>query len=75
MERIIKRYEELSGQAVNFNKSLITFSLNTSAENRTLVCGVLEVGESVTPGKYLGIPMAIGRKRNEVLNFIECVRN
>lgn len=49
---------------------MITFSPNTSAENRALICGVLEVRESVTPRKYLGIPMAVGRKRNEVFNFI-----
>ncbi|KAL8125864.1 hypothetical protein AgCh_013243 [Apium graveolens] len=70
MKRIIKRYEELSGQAVNFNKSMITFRPNTSAENRELICGILEVQESRIPGKYLGIPMAVGRKKNEVFNFL-----
>lgn len=33
MKRIIRRYEELSGQAVNFSKSMITFSPNTSVPN------------------------------------------
>ncbi|XP_074346272.1 uncharacterized protein LOC141685047 [Apium graveolens] len=70
MKQIIQRYEVLSGQAVNFSKSIITFSLNTSVENRNQICGVLEVQESMTPGKYLGLPMSIGRKKNEAFNFL-----
>lgn len=70
MNRIIKRYEDLSGQSVNFSKSLITFSPNTSPAIRGQICGILEVRESEAPGKYLGLPMAVGRKKNEVFNFL-----
>lgn len=70
MKRIIQRYENLSGQAVNFSKSIITFSPNTSLEDRNLICGVLEVKESMSPGKYLGLPMSIGKKKNEVFKFV-----
>ncbi|KAL8133146.1 hypothetical protein AgCh_008559 [Apium graveolens] len=54
MKRIIRRYEGLSGQAVNFAKSAITFSPNTSTEIRQKVCGILEVPESMAPGRNLG---------------------
>ncbi|KAL8125037.1 hypothetical protein AgCh_012638 [Apium graveolens] len=70
MQRIIKRYENLSGQAVNFNKSTITFSPNTATDTREAICGLLEVRESTSPGKYLGIPMTIGRKKCEVFKFL-----
>ncbi|WOG90771.1 hypothetical protein DCAR_0310016 [Daucus carota subsp. sativus] len=70
MKNIIKRYEELSGQAINFQKSTITFSPNTSQVNREAICGILEVSERSTPGKYLGLPMDVGRRKNEVFNFL-----
>lgn len=59
IKRIIERYEDLSGQAVNFNKSAITFSPNITVETREAICGVLGVQESTIPGKYLGLPMAV----------------
>lgn len=49
---------------------MITFSPNTYAENRAQICGVLEVRKSVTPGRYLGIPMAVGRKKNAIFSFL-----
>ncbi|XP_074322749.1 uncharacterized protein LOC141659720 [Apium graveolens] len=70
MRSIIPRYEELSGQAVNFNKSAITFSSNTSTQNREVIYGIVEVEESRSPGNYLGIPMAVGNRKNEVFNFL-----
>ncbi|XP_019189867.1 PREDICTED: uncharacterized protein LOC109184326 [Ipomoea nil] len=37
-------YESFSGQAVNFQKSSITFSRNTNVEDRDLVADALAVG-------------------------------
>lgn len=51
MKRILNRYVEISGQILNFNKSMVTFSLNTKAEDRKDVCQELEVKESDSPGK------------------------
>lgn len=34
MKRILKRYEEISGQVVNFNKSLVVFSANTKEKDK-----------------------------------------
>ncbi|KAL8107899.1 hypothetical protein AgCh_024343 [Apium graveolens] len=70
MKNIIKRYEELSGQAINIHKSTITFSPNTLQVNREAICGILEVSEISIPGKYLGLPMNVGRRKNEVFNFL-----
>lgn len=70
MKAIIQRYERLSGQAINLNKSTITFSPNTSDASRKEVCEILEVVEVATPGKYLGLPMRVGRKKNEVFSFV-----
>lgn len=70
MKSIIQRYEMLSGQAINFNKSIITFSPNTPDESRQVMCGILEIEERPEPGKYLGLPMTVGRKKNEVFSFL-----
>ncbi|KAL8146232.1 hypothetical protein AgCh_004104 [Apium graveolens] len=70
MKNIIKRYEELSGQAINFHKSTITFSPNTLQVNREAICVILEVSEISILGKYLGLPMNVGRRKNEVFNFL-----
>lgn len=43
MKRILNRYEEISGQVVNFNKSTVVFSPNTNEENRIKVCTQLGV--------------------------------
>ncbi|XP_074336841.1 uncharacterized protein LOC141674013 [Apium graveolens] len=64
MKNVLRRYERISGQAINFNKSSVIFSPNTTVLNRQLVCEALEVGELTAPGKYLGVPMIMGRNRS-----------
>lgn len=73
IKNIIKCYEELSSQAINLNKSTITFSPNTTEENRGAICEILELDESLSQGKYMGLSMTVGRKKNEVLNFLSDV--
>lgn len=70
MKRILNRYEQISGQVVNYNKSVVTFSPNSDGENRRAVCHELGVGEAESPGKYLGIPMSIGKNRVAEFNFL-----
>lgn len=50
MKRILQRYEAISGQVINFNKSLITFSPNTIQQTRQLICKTLGVNEAKVPG-------------------------
>lgn len=70
MKRILDRYAEVSGQIINYNKSAITFSPNTSQVDRVEVCEQLRVQVNDQPGKYLGMPMHIGRrKKNQFLLF------
>lgn len=38
MKNILLRYEKISGQAINFNKSNVVFSKNTTTENIDVVC-------------------------------------
>lgn len=43
MKRILQRYEILSGQYVNYGKSVVTFSPNTRVSCKTQVCDILQV--------------------------------
>lgn len=70
MKRILNRYESISGQVVNLAKSVVTFLQNTNEEIRRQVCQVLGVKEASSPGKYLGLPIHIGRNRTAKFNFL-----
>lgn len=71
MKRILARYESISGQMVNYNKSVVTFSPNTNEESKREVCAELGVVSSSAPGKYLGMPMNVGRNKVRVFNVLQ----
>lgn len=70
MKSILSKYEGLSGQVVNYNKSGVMFSPNTKTADRSLVCELLGVQEIMKPEKYLGMPMWVGKDKTEVFGFI-----
>lgn len=70
MKNILTRYEAMSGQAINLQKSAVVFSPNTRDDDRVQVCNILQVREESTPGKYLGLPMFIGRNKSRVFKFL-----
>lgn len=70
VKNILNRYERCSGQAVNYRKSSIIFSPNTNIEERREMCTNLEVEEVDKPGKYLGMPMSIGKNKRAVFGFL-----
>lgn len=63
LKSMLNIYERISGQAVNYTKSSVVFSPNTSSMERTLVCASLGVSEVSKPGKYLEMPMYVGRSK------------
>ncbi|XP_019170153.1 PREDICTED: uncharacterized protein LOC109165716 [Ipomoea nil] len=71
IKRCLEHYEKLSGQSINYHKSSICFSKNTTEEIREEVGAVLGVAQAVDFGKYLGLPSFIGRNKKQVFAFIE----
>ncbi|KAA3481359.1 reverse transcriptase [Gossypium australe] len=65
LKDILQDYEICSGQCVNFSKSTVFFSPNTSEENKAAVSNLLGVRMATNPEKYLGIPNMVGRKKRE----------
>lgn len=69
-EDILLRYKNLSVQTINYNKSSLVFSPNTSDQDRIRVCEKLQVQEVDKPGKYLGMPMCVDKNKTETFGFL-----
>lgn len=67
----LEKYERASGHVVNFQKSSISFSRNTTSMERDLVSAIFNVSQAQDFGKYLGLPSSIGRNKNKVFGYIE----
>nr|XP_027088506.1 uncharacterized protein LOC113709853 [Coffea arabica] len=68
--KILKTYEEASGQLINLDKSAVFFSKNIPLEQMREVCCALGGMGEMAQGKYLGLPMVITRTKNQVFGFI-----
>ena len=59
---LLKRYEEMSGQSINVDKSSINFSRKAPANLKTAVKNALSIQKEGGIGKYLGLPELFGRR-------------
>ncbi|XP_027102976.1 uncharacterized protein [Coffea arabica] len=71
MKGMFAIYERASGQAINYEKSIVFFSANTSKEMRKNICTALGNMKEAASGKYLDLPMLIGRSKQQVFGYIE----
>lgn len=56
LKGILKEYEVVAGQCVNYEKSINFFSTNTSGQVRSSMMQFLNFRISTNPKKYLGLP-------------------
>ncbi|KAL8126450.1 hypothetical protein AgCh_013655 [Apium graveolens] len=68
---ILEEYCEASGQQINFGKSSVIFSPNTSNDLKGKILEVLKIPESSEKGKYLGVPAVFGKNKLEMFNYIK----
>ncbi|KAH1080289.1 hypothetical protein J1N35_020050 [Gossypium stocksii] len=71
IKTVIKEYERMSGQLVNFDKSLIYFSGNVQAELQAQVGELFGVRILNNPEKYLGLPTMVGRRKKHAFVAIK----
>lgn len=64
--KILKEYEQASGQLVNIQKSSIFFSPNSSSDLKESIHEIIGVEGHPPHEKYLGLPSLIGRSRNQI---------
>lgn len=68
---LLKEYEKLSGQSINFQKSGVFYSANVSRAKRAELSNMLGVSSDLSQGKYLGLPSLVGRSKNRVFDFVK----
>ncbi|XP_060211956.1 uncharacterized protein LOC132639530 [Lycium barbarum] len=71
ISEILRTFEECLGQRVNFAKSAIFFSKNTSELEKDEI--IVELGrlQRNNLGSYLGLPAVVGRLKKKLLDFIK----
>ncbi|KAA3469444.1 reverse transcriptase [Gossypium australe] len=65
LKEILQEYESCSGQCMNFTKSIVFFSPNSTKEDKAMVSQLLGVKIATNPEKYLGLPNMIERRKKE----------
>lgn len=76
IQKILQTYEKASGQAINLNKSAITFGSRVHESTKTRLRSILNIHNDGGCGKYLGLPEVVGRKKKEIFDFIlEKIKN
>lgn len=70
LKHIFSLYEAVSGQAINLNKSAITFGSKVSHEVKHMMRILLGIHNEGGNGKYLGLPEQFGRKKSEMFRYI-----
>ncbi|KAA3457378.1 reverse transcriptase [Gossypium australe] len=71
LKRVLREYRICSRQQVNFDKSTIFFSSNTSTEGKDLVTRLLGVRSSNDLERYLGLPNMVGRRKKEAFQNLK----
>ncbi|CAM8877661.1 unnamed protein product [Rhodiola kirilowii] len=68
---LLKTYELVAGQKVNYSKSEIVFSKNVAGGEREELSNSLQVNTVQCHTKYLGLPMIFSHRKREVFKAIE----
>lgn len=70
MRQCFSTYEAASGQSINFQKSSISFSKNTTAHSKQAISQTLGVSITDNYGLYLGLPSTVGKNKKDVFSFM-----
>jgi hypothetical protein len=71
VNRILSTYEACSGQVVNKEKSAILFSKNTKKEVKVDLMEQLNIPKEGFSGKYLGLPVYIGKSKVKAFQYLK----
>ncbi|CAA0822319.1 Unknown protein, partial [Striga hermonthica] len=68
--KILNRYNAISGQCVNLQKSSVLFSKNTPQPLRDNICQILMGIQPQSSSKYLVLPLGIGKSKLDTFSYI-----
>ncbi|XP_060964189.1 uncharacterized protein LOC133033466 [Cannabis sativa] len=68
---LLQCFQEASGQQVNYQKSTIFFSPNTTPNVKDTICSLMGIAEAGENSFYLGLPNTLGRNKTSLLGFLK----
>jgi hypothetical protein len=71
LQKVLQLYEACSGQVVNYDKSSVMFSPNTSDVCRQQVFAELNIRVEARTEKYLGLPVYVDRSRTKTFTYLK----
>lgn len=71
IKSLLDSYEQLSGQAINYQKSGIFFSANVRRDKQNELSDILGVKNDLSKGNYLGLSSLIGKSKKIVFTFLK----
>lgn len=71
LKDILAGYEKVSGQKVNFDKSVLFFSPTCADHMKSCIKQTLQISKVSFNEKYLGLPTLIGRINNSTFKAIK----
>uniref|UniRef100_A0A803Q0L9 Reverse transcriptase domain-containing protein n=1 Tax=Cannabis sativa TaxID=3483 RepID=A0A803Q0L9_CANSA len=71
IKEALDQYQKVSGQLVNFQKSSLFFSPNTSLTYQTLIQDYLQIPMTNHLDKYLGLPQCFGWSKSSSFNSLK----
>ncbi|XP_060968346.1 uncharacterized protein LOC133035920 [Cannabis sativa] len=70
IQHMLDVFAKASGQQVNFAKSSVFFSSNTSSHMWQTICNRMGIREADEKSKYLGLPSTIGRNKIAAFSYV-----
>lgn len=71
ISNVLQTYVAASGQCINFEKSSLYFSSNTTTESREKIKETLGMREVERFDSYLGLPTLVGRAKYQTFSFLK----
>ena len=71
LQHILSLYEDCSGQTINKEKSSVMFSHNTKSPHKQVVMNALDIAVEARNGKYLGLPVYMGRSKEKTFSYLK----
>jgi hypothetical protein len=71
IKRILNKYEQALGQAINYTNSKVYLNRNTADNIKVNIFTILEVTEVLGTCRNLGIPSMIGRNKKVVFSYLK----
>jgi len=71
IQRIWEMYEQVSGQTINKDKSVVMFSTNARDIDRAEVKGILHIAKETMNDRYLGLPVHVGKSWTATFSYLK----